>query len=232
MFRQMMLGIAHVHSMGIVHRDVKPENFLCKRDGTAVKLCDFGMAAMVPEIGLLHGTCGTPPYMSPEMVNKAIGHDTKTDVWSLGATLYVLIFDSYPYKPPKPGKDEMKQAIREGTRLPDYKGSKNVVSPLAKSFVATLLQRDTALRPCIEDALQSKFLEIVKEREGSSSHVLLPPKSSQCTPSESTDEGGSDSRATWSESNTSSSGHGLTDRTVIEKPRSTTRGSGSRKVSM
>lgn len=86
---EMLLGVAHVHSVHVVHRDIKPENFLLGGDGgRRVKLCDFGLAAELPPGGLLSGVFGTSPYMSPEMA-AGRGHGLATDLWSYGVCVHL-----------------------------------------------------------------------------------------------------------------------------------------------
>merc|ERR1719215_1176005 len=113
-FREMLCGIEHVHSCGIAHRDIKPDNFLFGEEegceGEVVKLCDFGLAAKVPKGGLLKGVYGTAPYMSPEMLLNS-GYDQGTDVWSYGATCYLMVHGDFPYSPREGTAPAMKKAI-------------------------------------------------------------------------------------------------------------------------
>uniref|UniRef100_A0AAQ5XJW1 cGMP-dependent protein kinase n=1 Tax=Amphiprion ocellaris TaxID=80972 RepID=A0AAQ5XJW1_AMPOC len=92
----------YLHTMGIVYRDLKPENLLLDAEGY-VKMADFGFAK---KIGLGKKTwtfCGTPEYVAPEVImNK--GHDFGADCWSLG----ILIFELLTGNPPFSGSDHIK----------------------------------------------------------------------------------------------------------------------------
>ncbi|CAE8584789.1 unnamed protein product, partial [Polarella glacialis] len=154
--REMLLGTAHVHKCGVVHRDLKPENFLLGgQDGCTAKLCDFGLAALKPKGRLLRGRYGTLPYMSPEMVS-GHGHSSSTDLWSLGATLYVLIYGKVPYGALDSDRTKLKLALLSGCPLPDFaygEGSSMVRPAAAAALVKALLSRVPEHRPTANEAL-------------------------------------------------------------------------------
>ena len=99
-------ALAEAHSIGIIHRDLKPGNlFLARRpDGSArIKVLDFGISKVLPEAGIGRsmtrtGTVmGSPEFMAPEQWLDAKAVDLRTDIWSLGGILYLLVSGERPF---------------------------------------------------------------------------------------------------------------------------------------
>jgi serine/threonine protein kinase len=163
-FREMLLAIAHVHDAGFMHRDIKPNNYLFESDMQShVKLADFGMAVAVPKRGELKGQYGTTPYMSPEMVGDK-AYSQKTDIWSYGVSIYVLLFGDFPYRPPQQeeASKATKQLILSGTPEPTFASPEGSFapqpSPAAITFVRAMMVRSHKERPTTSEALQQAFI--------------------------------------------------------------------------
>ena len=95
---QVAQGLAKAHAAGIIHRDIKPANLMVTTDGV-VKIVDFGIAKVLDQTGSTQTgtTLGTVSYMSPEQINGE-SIDARTDVWSLGATLYKMLAGRLPFE--------------------------------------------------------------------------------------------------------------------------------------
>ncbi len=98
--RETALGLAAVHKLGLVHRDVTPNNIWLEAPNGHVKLLDFGLARPVIDDANLSGrgsALGTPAYMSPEQARNDKALDRRTDLFSLGVVLYRLVTGQMPF---------------------------------------------------------------------------------------------------------------------------------------
>jgi serine/threonine-protein kinase len=98
--RQVALGLEHLHQKGLIHRDVNPRNILVTSDGNA-KLADLGLAIDLDvddRVTREGATLGTFDYMAPEQARDSHAADIRSDIYSLGCTLYQMIGGKAPFR--------------------------------------------------------------------------------------------------------------------------------------
>ncbi|XP_060066134.1 PAS domain-containing serine/threonine-protein kinase-like [Ylistrum balloti] len=95
-FRQMVSAVAYLHSHQILHRDIKDENIILD-EHFGIKLIDFGAAAYLSKDKLFGTFCGTLEYCSPEVLMGNKYRGPELEMWSLGVTLYTLVFGENPF---------------------------------------------------------------------------------------------------------------------------------------
>jgi serine/threonine protein kinase len=97
-FHELAVALDYLHNRRrIVHRDVKAENILLD-DHRNIRLADFGFARAVTKLNpLMHTTCGSPPYMSPEVVGEE-AYTAAADIWSAGILLYAMLVGRFPFR--------------------------------------------------------------------------------------------------------------------------------------
>ncbi|NWX46078.1 PASK kinase, partial [Steatornis caripensis] len=95
-FRQLVSAVGYLRCRNILHRDIKDENIVIAEDFT-IKLVDFGSAAYLEPGKLFYTFCGTIEYCSPEVLSGKPYHGPELEMWSLGVTLYTLVFGENPF---------------------------------------------------------------------------------------------------------------------------------------
>jgi len=136
-------ALVHAHGMGIIHRDVKPENVMIRNDGL-LKLMDFGIAQVLDleRMTVTGQLLGSPAYMAPELIEgKPL--DVRTDVFSLGILLYQMATGVLPFSGKNP--HEVLRRIAEG-RFPDPRGLNRLVGAGLGRIMSRALARDPDAR--------------------------------------------------------------------------------------
>mmetsp|Transcript_43691 Transcript_43691/g.68406 ORF Transcript_43691/g.68406 Transcript_43691/m.68406 type:complete len:295 (+) Transcript_43691:114-998(+) len=169
--KQVLEGIAYMHSIGACHRDLKPENLLMvsgdkdKPEYNECKIADFGLSSLRPvdtEDTTMNTVCGTPDYLAPEVIIIAAEgsksrktYDAKVDVWAIGVIWYTMLCGYPPFW--SENMAEMLHMIRKG----DYSFPSpawDAVTKETKDFIAFMLQVDAAKRPSSKECLESAYL--------------------------------------------------------------------------
>jgi eukaryotic-like serine/threonine-protein kinase len=136
---QVAAGLDYAHSRRIIHRDVKPSNILLGDDGTAV-LTDFGLVlrfdpGVEPTLGQ---SFGTPEYIAPEQVVDGALATPRSDVYSLGVVLYLLITGSLPFQADSPLKTALKHV---NDAPPQPRQVNSAVSPAVEAVILKALAK-------------------------------------------------------------------------------------------
>lgn len=95
-FRQVVSAVSYLHSLNIAHRDIKDENIILD-EKFHIKLIDFGSATFMSPTRVFSTFCGTIEYCSPEVLSGEKYRGPELEMWSLGVTLYTLIFGENPF---------------------------------------------------------------------------------------------------------------------------------------
>eukprot|EP00980_Cylindrotheca_fusiformis_P020030 scaffold7114_cov106-Cylindrotheca_fusiformis.AAC.4 len=150
-------AVAYMHQNHVAHRDLKPENLLLlsKDDDSAVKIADFGFAKKVYEECSLLTQCGTPGYVAPEIL-EGTPYDQRSDNWSVGVILYILLGGYPPFI--ESTQRDLFRKIRRGEYEfhEEYWGT---VSEEAKSLISSLLTVDPKKRLDAEEALENSWIK-------------------------------------------------------------------------
>ncbi|NWI54910.1 M3K19 kinase, partial [Calyptomena viridis] len=158
--RQILQGVAYLHDNRVVHRDIKGNNIMLVPDGT-VKLIDFGCARRVAWISLggtrsetLRSVRGTPYWMAPEVITEC-GYGRKSDIWSVGCT----VFEMATGKPPLASMDRIAAMFYIGAHRGLMPSLPQRFSSAAVDFVHACLTRDQHQRPSALQLLDHPFVE-------------------------------------------------------------------------
>ncbi|MDA1260507.1 MAG: serine/threonine-protein kinase [Planctomycetota bacterium] len=128
---------------GVVHRDLKPGNLMITADGK-VKLIDLGFAGRGADVKAAAGTTlGTPAYLAPEQARGDSDLDARADIYSLGATLYHLVFGRLPFEASN-DEEMLRKQVLAGLDGSALKGGR--VSPALHYFLEKMMAKDREVR--------------------------------------------------------------------------------------
>jgi len=156
---QMLLAVDYLHKSGIVHCDIKLENWLYDgvSDDPSLKLTDFGFSKRWDPVEDPWGLCGgagSEPYMAPEVLSGC--YTEKCDMWSLGVTVYLLLSGEFPFH------GTTQSQISGKIKSCDYnfpKAKWDHISGHAKDFIRKLLVANPAKRMSAAESLQHPWMQ-------------------------------------------------------------------------
>lgn len=149
--RQAALGLQHAHECGMVHRDIKPNNLLISKDeGSAlphVKILDMGLSRFVSEVGddsaagltQTGVVIGTPDYIAPEQAANTRAADIRSDIFSLGCTLFRMVTGRLPFAGINVMEKLMARAMHDAPHAATLRPE---IPPLLDDVIAKMLARD------------------------------------------------------------------------------------------
>lgn len=155
-YHQILCGVSYCHDKGYAHRDLTPSNILITQEGV-IKLADFGLAMKARDqkgkVILCHDYLGNNSYLSPEILSELPYDPILSDIWSLGITLYFLLYGTEPYK------GTMEDVLHQQEHIPLFPKTK--ISHLSEKFqhlVIFILQRTPEKRPSVKDIIENLSL--------------------------------------------------------------------------
>lgn len=156
--QQMCAALAYAHAKGIIHRDVKPNNFLVTKAGQ-LKLSDFGLVSVMSEAKLTADgrTLGTVQYMSPEQIRGKPPLTPATDIYSLGCVFYEMLTGQPPYVGENPGP--IMHAHLHDIPRPISEVNKDCPVTLER-LVLQMVEKDPEQRPASAEEVAERLSQI------------------------------------------------------------------------
>ncbi|XP_076350401.1 serine/threonine-protein kinase H1 homolog isoform X2 [Tachypleus tridentatus] len=156
--RMMLNGVSYLHSLGITHRDLKPDNLLYYHPGndSRIMITDFGFASTRKPNGdmYMHTVCGTPQYIAPEIVSRR-PYTCAVDMWAVGVISFILLSGTFPFDAKQ--DSVILKLVLKGVFTMSSEVWENV-SNEATNFVRSLLRCDPTQRLTAVQALQHPWI--------------------------------------------------------------------------
>mmetsp|Transcript_21752 Transcript_21752/g.44443 ORF Transcript_21752/g.44443 Transcript_21752/m.44443 type:complete len:1071 (-) Transcript_21752:253-3465(-) len=175
--KQMLSSVRYIHLKGIIHRDLKLENFLFSDvdPDSELKMIDFGLSKHFTFGEVHHEAVGTPYTVAPEVIRGS--YDERCDVWAIGVITYLLLSGEPPFG--GCGGPETLMQVRDNILRGDFEFEPEeiwgTVSKDAKDFIRSLLVIDPMQRPTARQAQESKWLKEWAEKENGDADSVINP---------------------------------------------------------
>lgn len=162
-FKQLIRGVVYMHSMGIAHCDLKPENLLLTTNGV-LKISDFGNAecfrmAWETEVHLSNGVCGSRPYIAPEQFRDKEFDPRGADVWAIGVIYMAMRSGSYLWQVAVPDEDEYyEKYIKARKKKNGYEQIETLRRVRCRNVIYSILDPSPVRRISAKQVLNSEWL--------------------------------------------------------------------------
>lgn len=174
LFRDILSAIAHAHSKGICHRDLKLENILLTETGSAV-VADWGLSSPFTASAAMTKDCGSLHYAAPEILSATPYYGHLVDSFSLGILFFAMVTGCFPFFGNSPRERFLDIITRKRLPFPSF------VSPRLRDLIAALLCVVPASRLTAAQALQHSYFDSIREPSRPASSrwfdVIVPPVS-------------------------------------------------------
>ena len=154
-FKQLIEGLQHCHSRGILHRDIKLDNILLNSKGN-IKIADFGVSRIIKPGEIITEQCGTPAYIAPEIIMDKGYEGFGVDIWSAGIVLHAMLYGKVPFK--ANNMHELNKMIIKSSFV-----LKEGVSDDAKNLITQMLEPNPKKRITINEILKHNWLSDVEK---------------------------------------------------------------------
>ncbi|KAL5554500.1 hypothetical protein UlMin_041901 [Ulmus minor] len=173
--RQILRGLAYLHSRRIVHRDIKPSNLLINAR-KEVKIADFGVSRILAQTMDCNSSVGTIAYMSPERINTDINQGQYDgyagDIWSLGVSILEFYLGKFPFSVGRQGDWASLMVAICMAQPPE---APPTASKDFRDFISCCLQKEPSRRWTAAKLLRHPFLSQNQTQVLNNAHQLLPP---------------------------------------------------------
>lgn len=157
LMRQAAEALAIVHKAGFIHRDVCPRNFVCSKDGTSLKLIDFGLTVPAQKEYMQPGNrTGTPNYMAPEIARRK-STDQRVDIFAYGASMYEMFAFELPWPRGADGLAAMSHGVLE---IPPLSGHCPWIHPEIEAVITDCLASEPDKRPGSMESILNRLRRI------------------------------------------------------------------------
>jgi serine/threonine protein kinase len=167
---QIVNGIDAVHKAGFAHNDLKPENIIYNMETKTAHIIDFGLSSEVGPDGNVTECCGSPYYMSPEVITGRKRHNAfLSDIWSLGLIFYFMLVGNLPWSKTENYPELLKHILNGKLTIP------STISTATRQLLSGMLQLSPRARWSLQKIKEFilKALELLKRKAKSVRIVTL-----------------------------------------------------------